>query len=380
MSGSFAFGSHDNRRASKATTSVVWVTLDTTPLTEPIDRRALREFRRTLPSTVRPKLATVLLPIALLAVPFVFMIMFLTAVGFDQFIVRDKGPSSLVAFVPVIAMPVVAITLLVRALRQRNGVRQFRIAEFARANSFSYSPRTERPWFPGMIFEREGQSSSYSTDIVSREGGAPTTIANHTSIVGSGKNRSVYRWGYVALRLATPLPNIVLDAQKNNSWGRAALPVALAARQRLSLEGDFDQHFALYCPAGYEADALYLFTPDIMARFIDNAASFDIEIIDDYLFLYAQGELSTLDPELWKQLLATVEVLSQRVRQWARWRDERLDAGGAAWAEGAAIPNYDRRAGVAPQGRRLARRADWWWIVGALLAIFGFYNIFKDLL
>jgi hypothetical protein len=355
------------------------VTLDTGPLTDRVDRRALRAFRRTLPSTVRPKLVTVLLPVALIAVPFVFMIALLTAIGVDQFILRDKGLSSIVAFVPVIAMPVVAIALLVRTLRQRNGVRQFRIAEFARVNSFSYSPRVERPWLPGMIFEREGQSSSYSTDMVSRDGEAPTTIANHTSVVGSGKNRTVHRWGYVALRLAAPLPNIVLDAQKNNSWGRAALPVALAARQRLSLEGDFDRHFALYCPAGYEADALYLFTPDIMARFIDNAASFDIEIVDDYLFLYAQGELSTLDPELWKQLLSTVEALSQRVRQWARWRDERLDAGGAAWPEGAAVPNYARREGVAPHGRRLARRADWWWIIGALLALFGFYNLFQDL-
>lgn len=353
--------------------------LDTRPLTDRIDRRALRAFRRTLPSTVRPKLGTVLLPVAFLAVPFVFVIMFLTAVGVDQFVLRDKGPSSLVALAPVIAMPVVAMTLLVRALWRRNGVRQFRIAEFARANSFSYSPRTERPWLSGMIFTREGQSSSYSTDIVSRDGEAPTTIANHTSIVGSGKNRTVHRWGYVALRLATPLPNIVLDAQKNNSWGRPALPVALATRQRLSLEGDFDRHFALYCPAGYEADALYLFTPDIMARFIDNAASFDIEIVDDYLFLYAQGELSTLDPELWKQLLATVDVLSRRVRQWERWRDERLDAGVAGWTGGAAVPNYARREGVAPQGLRLARRADWWWIIGAILAVIGFYSIVRDI-
>jgi len=355
------------------------VTLDTRPLTDRLDRRTLRTFRRTLPSTVRPKLGTVLLPVAFIAVPFVFMIMFLTAVGFDQFVLRDKGPSSLVAFVPVIAMPVVAVGLLVRALRQRNGVRQFRLAEFARANSFSYSPRTERPWLPGMIFTREGQSSAYSTDIVTREGDSPATVANHTSIVGSGKNRTVHRWGYVAIRLPTPLPNIVLDAQKNNEWGRPALPVALSSGQRLSLEGDFDRHFALYSPAGYEADALYLFTPDIMARFIDNAASFDIEIVDDYLFLYAPGELSTLDPELWKQLLATVDVLSQRARQWERWRDERLDAGVAWWTDGAVVPNYARREGVAPQGRRLARRADWWWIIGAILAVIGFYNIVRDI-
>lgn len=41
------------------------------------------------------------------------------------------------------------------------------------------------------------------------------------------------------------------------------------------------------------ADALYLFTPDIMARFIDNAAQLDVEIVDDWLFLYLQRPVST---------------------------------------------------------------------------------------
>ena len=35
--------------------------------------------------------------------------------------------------------------------------------------------------------------------------------------------------------------------------------------QVLSLEGDFDRYFTLYCPKEYERDALYVFTPDLMA-------------------------------------------------------------------------------------------------------------------
>ncbi|KQM57698.1 hypothetical protein [Agreia sp. Leaf210] len=354
------------------------MTLDTSPLTDRIDHRALRAFRRTLPSAVRPKLASVVLPFVFLAFPVVFLAMVLKGVGFDR-VIGDFSSSSVMFLVPVIAMPIIAIALLVRALRSRNGVRQFRIDGFARANSFSYVPWSKGPQLPGMIFSRQGQSSAYSTDVVSREGEPPVTIANHTLVVGSGKNRTVHRWGYVAIRLTSPLPNIVLDAQKNNEWGRPALPVALSAGQRLSLEGDFDRHFALYCPSGYEADALYLFTPDVMAKFIDNAAAFDIEIVDDYLFLYAQRELSTLDPDLWKQLLSVVEILSQRVRQWERWRDERLDAEVAGWT-GGVVPNSARREGVAPQGRRLDRRAEWWWVIGGILAVIGFYNLFKDIL
>ena len=88
-----------------------------------------------------------------------------------------------------------------------------------------------------------------------------------------------------------PLPHIVLDSTGNNSVFGSNLPVTFDADQLLGLEGDFDRHFSLYCPADYERDALYLFTPDIMARFIDNAAVLDVEIVDDWLFLYGKRQV-----------------------------------------------------------------------------------------
>ena len=44
-------------------------------------------------------------------------------------------------------------------------------------------------------------------------GTAPRFVefANYTYITGSGKNQSTHRWGYVAIKLDVPLPNIVLD-------------------------------------------------------------------------------------------------------------------------------------------------------------------------
>src|SRR5690606_23027033 len=137
-----------------------------------------------------------------------------------------------------------------------------------------------------------------------------------------------------------PLPNIVLDAVGNNTLFGSNLPARFDRDQRLSLEGDFDQYFQLYCPEGYERDALYLFTPDIMARFIDNAAQLDAEIVDDWLFLYSKRKLSTLDPATWAWLFSVVAALMTKFDQWARWRDERLllehpSSAAAAVAEGA---------------------------------------------
>src|SRR5690606_23471582 len=116
-------------------------------------------------------------------------------------------------------------------------------------------------------------------------------FGNHSYTVKQGKSSVTHTWGYVAVKLDVPLPNIVLDAVGNNTLFGSNLPARFDRDQRLSLEGDFDQYFQLYCPEGYERDALYLFTPDIMARFIDNAAQLDAEIVDDWLFLYSKRKL-----------------------------------------------------------------------------------------
>ncbi len=49
----------------------------------------------------------------------------------------------------------------------------------------------------------------------------------------------------------------------------------------LELEGDFGKHFELHVPAGYERDALYVLTPDVMQVLIDEAADRRVEIVDD---------------------------------------------------------------------------------------------------
>ena len=200
----------------------------------------------------------------------------------------------------------------------------------------------------------------------------------------SGKNSTTYRWGYVAVKLDVPLPNIVLDAKGNNGFG-SNLPASFDRAQRLSLEGDFDEYFTLYCPEGYERDALYLFTPDIMARFIDNAAELDVEIVDDWMFLYTRRKVSTLDPATWAWLFGVVGALITKLDQWARWRDERLFAeqpdavhsGAAASASrsgaGAQLPFAPPAGmltpppGVAQQGRRLKRRFPWVTVVAVAI-------------
>ena len=167
--------------------------------------------------------------------------------------------------------------------RRARRARAWRLEQFARANHLHYVPELGAPALPGMIFA-QGHSKR-ARDLVRGTEPRFVEFANYRYTTGSGKNQSTHTWGYVAIKLDVPLPHIVLDAKGNNSLFGTNLPVSLDPQQRLRLEGEFNDFFTLYCPQGYETDALYLFTPDIMARFIDHAAALDIEIVGHHHFI-----------------------------------------------------------------------------------------------
>ena len=373
------------------------VPFDVGPLVDPVDRAAVREHHRRLrasgavPSPFGS--AAAIIPVIIGIALFIgFGSMVLSIIGsvlgsLAASASGDGAPSALYvtvgAVVPIVLLAAViaaVVLFIARGIRARTE-RAFRLDRFAAANGMSYVPAQPAPALPGMIF---GIGSSRSaSDLVRGDQPRFVEFANYEYTTGSGKNRSTHRWGYVAIKLDVPLPHIVLDARSNNGLFGSNLPATFDKDQRLGLEGDFDEFFSLYCPAGYERDALYLFTPDIMARFIDNAAALDVEIVDDWLFLYGKREFSGLDPGTWAWLFSVVAALLDKLAQWARWRDERLRADAAALPPGgggpaasdagtgggsaastalpfAAPPESLRPPpGVALKGRRLKRGISW---------------------
>ncbi|WAC70185.1 hypothetical protein [Microbacterium sp. SL75] len=259
--------------------------------------------------------------------------------------------------------------------------RRFRLAGFSRDVGMEYVPAVPAPPLPGVLFGIGSDRTGY--DILRGREPRFVEIGNYAYTTSDGKNTHTSRWGYIAIRLDVPLPHIVLDAVGNGVklglWERG---------QRLSLEGDFDRYFHLSCPEGYERDALYLFTPDVMARFIDNASALEVEIVDDWMFLYSPEELSTTDPARWAWAFAVVSALLDKLDQWARWRDDRLQEAApaprpvpVAAAPGAVAPTAAAPApaplpmtftpapvGVAPPGQRLKRSNAW---LIALLVVAG---------
>lgn len=361
---------------------------DPSPLREPVSPGEVAKFWQQVKARHPMPASTIVVWVIVGVVGAVVAVPVLTAAIVAAFGLRDT-PIGTGFTLSVVAVSAVMVIIGLSALRLRRRGREtaYRLARFAKANGMTYQHQVDDPPLPGMIFQVGDSRRSFSM----LRGHSPRFVefANYRYSTGSGKNRSTHTWGYVAIKLDVPLPNIVLDAVGNNGLG-TNLPLAFTRSQRLKLEGDFDRHFLLYCPDGYEADALYLFSPDIMARFIDHAAQLDVEIVDDWMFLYLTRPVSTTDADTWAWLFATVGALMTKFDQWARWRDERLPAlspssSGLSPAPGmpnAGAPSGQFAApvgmltppphpGVAPQGRRLKTGISWSSVVLVLLVVAG---------
>ena len=349
------------------------------PLTDPVDPAAVTRFeddlRRRFPG-LGPNIA-VLVVVCVLAVPFLLVFFAILGMILSTFVAVGFGLIAVPFAVFVAAVLGLMVWLIVRQVRGRSRDHRYRLDAFARANAMHYVPMLANPNLPGLIFSQGGDRRA--TDLLRGEQPRFVEFANYRYTTSDGKNSTTHHWGYVAIHLGTPLPHIVLDAVGNNGMLGSNLPASFDRQQRLSLEGDFDQHFTLYCPQGYERDALYLFTPDVMVRFLDRVGQLDVEIVDEWLFLYTRRPVSTTDPANWAWLFSAVSALMDKLAQWERWRDGRLAAetgsappAPAGLAAASPLPFHTSAAtppppapawpgpkGVAQPGRRLRRRIPW---------------------
>lgn len=248
---------------------------------------------------------------------------------------------------PTLVIVSVTAILIVTVLRRRQSQWRERLKMhlFAEANGFDYHVNSPVPEYPGLIFGL-GHSQKV-TDHFRTVDGRFLEFGNYEYRVDRGRDRSTQRWGFLALTLDRALPHMVLDSRANNGlFGSTNLPADLRRDQVLSLEGDFDRYFTLYCPKQYERDALYVFTPDLMALAIDEAAPFDMEIVDQWLFVYSARPFPLADPHTYQRLLRIVSTVGAKaLSQTDRYRDERI---------GDPAVNL-----VAPQGQRLKKGVPW---------------------
>jgi hypothetical protein len=351
------------------------MTLDTYALTEPVRPQLVRahahRLKRNRPTTFWSTFASGLIVCIALAAIVLFGVLL-------------KDLTRLSAGIPialtVLALVLAAVLFLWRRLRRRlraDREGRYRLQNFAAANNMTYDDQVPDPGHPGMIFAIGGER--IATNVLRTSSAPFLEFGHHQYIVNAGEHAMTHHWGYVAITLDIALPHIVLDAVGNNSILGSSMPTSFGEAQRLSLEGDFDRYFELYCPEGYERDALYLFSPDVMARFVDNGALFDIEIVDNTLFLYTGPAVVTLSPSMWQWLFDTVAALRSKIARWERWRDEKQPESCQPAVRSKAPSMPALQPGVAVEGQRLRTRTRVSWIVVVTLVV-GLIGLLLELL
>ena len=401
--------------------------LDLAALTEPLDEPALTAFiadskatgkpwRQITTGLPRPSVGDIIGQLIPVLIPLAGLLFFLYIGGSSlvdavwEFTLEAPFPLNLVivGVVALILFGVIAGAVqVVKVIRSLIIPRwwweaAYRMTRFAAANNLRYG-HDEVVSYPGVIFDTGIDRTAERR--LTTTAGRRLEIGNYRYTISAEnkENSQVYGWGYVAITLDRRLPHLLLDAKANDNsvFGikTSNLPVDLARDQRLSLGGEFDDKFTLYAPSDYGRDAFYIFAPDLMALFIDRLGTFDVEIIDDTMFVYG-SRFDLLDPRTYEWLVEVVDtVVARTVRRTERYRDDfallesdpaaRPPAGEVAavathpsndapvFALGGDGPPVTASNTVAGGGRRLRRRRWGLWSVVAILLIgFWLYNDF----
>ena len=315
-------------------------TIDYTALTAPVSAAEIKAYRATQQakhvhefdsSSVVRVIVLVVMAAFFGAILLGFLV---TGINVAFSAARDGAVFGILSLiVPLAVVAVFGFVLYVVARSVIRGGNQwerwYRLDGFAAANGLVFSRFGANPQYPGAIFARG--DTRLAVDHFTSAADRFLDYGNYRYSTGSGKSRTTRVWGFMALQLDRALPNMVLDSKANNGlFGGTNLPTVFDKNQVLHLEGDFDKYFTLYCPRQYEQDALYVFTPDLMALLIDTVSSnagapFDVEIVDKWMFVYSNTAFDMRQPALHQRLFRIVDTVGAKtLHQTDRYRDDRV--------------------------------------------------------
>lgn len=126
---------------------------------------------------------------------------------------------------------------------------------------------------------------------------------NKELFLGANRKNDVRIW--VELMTVLNDVHIVLDSTLNNPL-RSNLIRDKLPKQEIELEGNFSNHFKLYCNQGQQVIALQIIAPNIMAYLVDNLLDADIEIIDNQVSIIVRDGARTIE-----RLKASIQLAQQ---------------------------------------------------------------------
>ncbi|PRB19010.1 hypothetical protein [Microbacterium sp. MYb62] len=253
------------------------------------------------------------------------------------------------------AVLVASSTITIRRHRRRRAA----LAEIATAFDWTYRADIgDRVW-GGSIDEQIDRGSRTAQDhLDALHADLPFDSVERTFVVGDREGATMHTVRAVRIPLPSEAPRITLRSRRGGG-ALSVLPRRPTGRSQLRLEGDFSDVFEVSVPAGYETDALYVLTPDLMAILLDESAELDLEIVDSTLHVYLPAADLT-DQAALQGFLTVIAALYDRFgRRTLLYRDEAAEP---------LDPEAYRRSGdtLAARARKVDTRARWWPVITAV--------------
>ena len=177
------------------------------------------------------------------------------------------------------------LVFLAPKLKAVSNTKDVRFIKFAHMNGLAFGFNEKPSGFGGSGF-KVGDDRQITQTLTLKDG---SVIGNVTSKYSSNNKTMIFDWGFARITLEREVPQMLLDGRGENTLMGGVLDYIynyIPSSDALELEGDFNKYFKLYAPRKHHADALYIFTPDVMASLIDSGASYDLELNGRELYIY----------------------------------------------------------------------------------------------
>lgn len=248
-----------------------------------------------------------------------------------------------------------AAALTIRRHRRRRAI----LTDLAAALGWTYRADIGDHVWGGSIDEQIDRGSRTAQDHLDALHAAPPfDSVERTFVVGDREGATMHTVRAVRIPLPSEAPRITLRSRRGRG-ALSVLPRRPTGRSELRLEGDLSDVFEVSAPAGYETDALYVLTPDLMVILLDRIADLDLEIVDRTLHVYFPA-LDLTDENQLRDFLTVIAALHDRFgRRTLLYRDE------------AAVPldpgSYRREGDtLSARARTVDTRVRWWPVLAAL--------------
>jgi len=199
---------------------------------------------------------------------------------------------ALVTIIPVIsilvgAIQAVSIIYFVQTFRHRGIL----IKKFATKNNFEYYKKLKINNEPGLIFQYANKGSLMYF-IKGKLGDNNFYNGKIKAVINFSKPQEYIN--FTSINLSSQHSRLILNSKNNSPLKN----FDFKDYKKLEQTGDLQNYFNVYVSQSGELESYNLLTTSVKLFMIQNMSNYDIEIVDDKLYVYWDNKLVT--PELYK--------------------------------------------------------------------------------